>query len=146
VLGDGQKLEVSETHLHRIGNQFRSKLVPVQPAVAFFGLAAPRGQVDFVDRDRRFKRIGVAALFCARHHRWQGSHDAGRGGPQFSLPRVRVRLQWQQVAAGIQQFELIAFAHPNARYKKLPHTTFATQAHPMPSAVPSIEVPHHANA
>ena len=70
VFADRQQLDVREAHLQRVGQQRVGQLLPVEEAVALFGLAAPRAEVDFVDAHRRVERIRLLACGRGRCQRW----------------------------------------------------------------------------
>ena len=146
VLTDRQQFEVREAHVLRIRHKLFGQFVPIQPAVVFFGLAPPTGQMHFVNAHRRIERIGRLARGRGQRHRRHYRDNTGRGRAQFRLPRIRVGLLRQQLAAGRQQFEFVARARRNAGQEQFPHAAFAAQAHGVAAAVPEIEVADHAHA
>ena len=60
MLADGQKFDVRESHLMRVGRQLLSQLAIAQPAAAVLRMPPPRSEMDFIDRYRRAQGIDAA--------------------------------------------------------------------------------------
>src|SRR5712692_3179531 len=149
VLHHRQQLNVRVAHLLHVWDQRVGQLAVAQPAVALFPDAAPRAQVDLIDRNGRLEPVGSLPRghpgFVAPRVAVDIGDDRSALWPQLRVERVRVGLQ-HQAAQPRADLELVDYSLVQARNKQLPDPGRAAVAQWVHPAVPVVEVTDYADA
>ncbi len=132
VFRDRHELDMGKAHFGDIGDEFGGKLAIAQISAVLGQPAAPRAEMNLIDRDRR---LAVVALPASRHPRAVMPHMARRIGDDRRRIRrplgalgVGVGLQRQQPAVGTEDLVFVKVPRPQTRHKQLPEPGGAAQA------------------
>ncbi len=150
MLHHGQKFDVRESHLLDVGNQAVAQFAIRQPAIAFFGDALPRAEMDFIKRDRRVEPVPLGALghplrVIPRKAIEVGHHRPGLW-PLLPAESVRVSLQRQRRPFVRENLVLVNHSFRYAGNEQLPDSRRSARAQRMHAAVPIIKVTDDADA
>src|SRR2546425_9773858 len=106
--GQRQKLDMREAHLLDVVRQYGRDLAIAQPTIVVLGYSPPRSEVDFVDRDRRVKRIVAATL---RHPRLVvplvSEIPNNRSGVRWSLRVKRKRIGLVDLIMVVTRYHMV---------------------------------------
>jgi hypothetical protein len=145
MLHHGQQLDVREPEVGDVVGKLVGELVVRQRTVSVQRVAAPRAEVDLVDRQRAAERIRGGAAFepflvapdvfrVPDHRRVRGRH--------FGVEGKRVALE-THAAVLRSDLELVFRAFIDAGNEQFPDPGRAEGAHRMQAAIPGVEVAHH---
>ena len=149
VFGQGHRLDMGEAEIGDIGNQLVGQFAVAQIAAALGEVAAPRAEMDLVDRDRGRAVVALPALGhpgCVLPHmaRWRGDHRSGTGRG-LRLLGMGIGLQRQQRAIGAEQLVFIEMTGDEAGHEDFPKPAGVPFAHRHAAAVPGVEIADHAD-
>ncbi len=145
----GQQLDMRETHVDYVVDQFIREFAVAQVAAVIFRPAPPGAEVYFVNADRPVELRSLGAMLhplVVRPLVFAREHDGRIARWWFVIVAERVVFQRQQVAVSVEQFELVFLAAADPGDKYLPQPVARVQAHRVAAAVPVVEVADDADA
>ena len=147
ILGDRHQLQMREPHFGCVGDELVRELAIGQIPPVLGQVAAPRAEMDFVDRDRRLAIVALPALRHPAPILPQMSRRLGnnrrRVGRSLGPLRLRVRLERQELTVGAEDLVFVEMTGAQARDEQLPEPADISHRHP--PAVPSVEVANDAD-
>ena len=126
IFGDRHQLEMRETHFGCVGDELVGELAIRQIPPVLGQVAAPRAEMDFVDRDRRLAIVALPALghpppILPQMSRRLGD-DRGRVGRPLGPLGLRVRLERQELTVGAEDLVFVEMTGAQARARTVPRT------------------------
>ena len=112
-------------------------------------IAAPRAEMDLVNRNRRFAVVAPPALchpsaVMPDMARGVGGHRRGAGRP-LGLLGLRIGLERQKLAIGSENLVFVEMTGPQPGYEEFPKTARLSASHRHPPPIPGVEVADHAD-
>jgi hypothetical protein len=146
MLHHREQLHVGEAGIGHVLREAVGRLAVVEPVA--LTVAAPGSQVHLVDGERAGERpLGVALLhprLVAPLVTVEVVDDGGRARPQFHLEGEGIGLE-ERTALLREDLVLVVGARLQLGHEDLPDPDAGVQAHGVSTAVPAVEVAHHAH-
>ncbi len=147
MLHDRHQLDVGVALLHHVGDELAGQLLPGDMRAV--PAAPPGAGMHLVDRDRRLRRLALAAprhpVGVAPGAGVRIGHHRGGARRRLGLQRHRVGLLRQR-AVRAEHVILVHGARLDARDEQLPDAGLHALAHGMARGVPAVEAAHHRHA
>ena len=148
MLADRKQFQVRIAHLLGIVDQLMRQLAIAQPARGVVAGPLPTAQVDLVERQRLVQPIGLRAAFQPRaivplvpvHV----DHFRRRARRHLGAETERIGLLGHVVV--VADLELVERSLAQPRHEQFPETAGDVLAHGVATAVPGVEIAHHAHA
>ncbi len=136
---------MGETEIAHVSWQLLGQFAIGEPAASLVGMAPPRAEMHFVDRDRGRPRIGRLRSGLGPRKRIEIDDDGRCLRPYLGGKRDRVGLQRQQFSLRTDDLVFVVVASLGARHKNFPEAV-AAHAHRVAAAIPVVEVADDADA
>ena len=136
-----QQLEMGEAHPLHVGHQPIGQFAVAQPEMVI-GMTTPGAEVDFINRNRCIKLVGLLTGRRLLNFLRQAADQRGGFRAHLRFKSIRVGFH-PQVPVGVNQLELIQLAVVRAGNKQLPDARLFAQAHRVATAIPVVELTDH---